>query len=100
MLRKSCLALLFGAGLALTVAAQAPAPRTPPPPQGPRPVVQFGQSIIDLDANSGYLGVYLEEVTPERMKELGLSQERGAIVMSVVKGSPAEKAGLGKARSP
>ncbi|HMG37365.1 MAG TPA: PDZ domain-containing protein [Blastocatellia bacterium] len=43
---------------------------------------------------SGYLGVYLEEVTPDRAKELSLSEERGAIVMKVVEGSPAEKAGL------
>lgn len=41
-----------------------------------------------------YLGVFLEEVTPERVKELGLSDERGAIVMKVVEGGPAEKAGL------
>src|SRR5262249_23159444 len=34
------------------------------------------------------------EVTPERAKELSLSEERGAIVMKVVEGSPAEKAGL------
>lgn len=42
----------------------------------------------------GYLGVYLEEVTSERTKELGLQEERGAIVMKVVAGGPAEKAGL------
>lgn len=42
----------------------------------------------------GYLGVYLEEVTPERTKELGLKEERGAIVMKVVADSPAEKSGL------
>lgn len=42
----------------------------------------------------GYLGVYLEEVTPERTKGLGLTEERGAIVMKVVADSPAEKAGL------
>src|SRR5262249_25110503 len=42
----------------------------------------------------GYLGVYLEEVTSERTKELGLTEERGAIVMKVVADSPAEKAGL------
>jgi S1-C subfamily serine protease len=41
-----------------------------------------------------YLGVYLEEVTPERVKELGLSEERGAVVMKVVEGGPADKAGL------
>lgn len=41
-----------------------------------------------------YIGVFLEEVTPERVKELGLSEERGAIVMKVVEGGPAEKAGI------
>jgi serine protease Do len=43
---------------------------------------------------SSYLGIYLEEVTPDRVKELGLSEERGAIISKVVEGSPAEKAGL------
>ena len=42
----------------------------------------------------GYLGVYLEEVSPERTKELGLKEERGAVVMKVVSDSPAEKSGL------
>lgn len=41
-----------------------------------------------------YLGVYLEEVTTERVKELNLREERGAMVMKVAEGSPAEKAGL------
>ncbi len=44
--------------------------------------------------DGGYLGVYLEEVTPERTKELGLKEERGAIVMKVVADSPADKSGL------
>jgi C-terminal processing protease CtpA/Prc len=42
----------------------------------------------------GYLGVYLEEVTPDRTKELNLKEERGAIVMKVVADSPADKSGL------
>jgi S1-C subfamily serine protease len=42
----------------------------------------------------GYLGVYLEEVTPERSRELGLTEERGAIVMKVVADSPAAKSGM------
>lgn len=46
------------------------------------------------DGNRSYLGVYLEEVSPDRAKELALSEERGAIVSKVVEGSPAEKAGL------
>lgn len=44
--------------------------------------------------DSGYLGVYLEEVTAERMKELGLGEERGAVVMKVVDNGPAQKAGI------
>jgi serine protease Do len=44
--------------------------------------------------HGGYLGVFLEEVTPERMKELHLSEERGAIVMKVYEDSPAARAGL------
>jgi serine protease Do len=47
-----------------------------------------------LTGEGGYLGVYLEEVTAERMKELGLAEERGAVVMKVVDNSPAQKAGI------
>jgi membrane-associated protease RseP (regulator of RpoE activity) len=47
-----------------------------------------------LSGEAGYLGVYLEEVTPERTRELGLTEERGAIVMKVVADSPAAKSGL------
>src|SRR5712692_9786040 len=53
-----------------------------------------GWFAFDFGGEGGYLGVYLEEVTPERNKELGLREERGAIVMKVVAGSPAEKSGL------
>ncbi len=51
-------------------------------------------TLQGLGGTSSYLGVYLEEVTPDRVKELGLAEERGAIVTKVVEGSPAEKAGL------
>lgn len=53
-----------------------------------------GAVALELGGGGGYLGVYLEEVTPERTKELGLKEERGAIVMKVVADSPAEKSGL------
>lgn len=49
---------------------------------------------LETAGEGGYLGVYLEEVTSERTKELGLKEERGALVMKVVAGSPAEKSGL------
>jgi membrane-associated protease RseP (regulator of RpoE activity) len=55
------------------------------------------QRVFELSNVTGsetYLGVYLEEVTSDRARELKLSDERGAIVMKVVEGSPAEKAGL------
>jgi serine protease Do len=55
---------------------------------------QAGVFAFDLGEDTSYLGAYLEEVTPERTKELGLTEERGAIVMKVVAGSPAEKSGL------
>jgi serine protease Do len=54
-----------------------------------------GALAFELGAGEGgYLGVYLEEVTPERSKELGLTEERGAIVMKVVAESPAAKSGV------
>ena len=54
-----------------------------------------GQLSFELGGGEGgYLGVYLEEVSPERTKELGLTEERGAVVMKVVSESPAAKAGL------
>ncbi|HSB12221.1 MAG TPA: PDZ domain-containing protein [Blastocatellia bacterium] len=53
-----------------------------------------GLFALEMGGYGGYLGVYLEEVTSERSKELGLKEERGAVVMKVVSGSPAEKAGL------
>jgi serine protease Do len=56
--------------------------------------VHAGLFALDWGGESSYLGAYLEEVTPERTKELGLTEERGAIVMKVVAGGPAEKSGL------
>jgi len=42
----------------------------------------------------GYLGVGLQEVTPERAKALKLREEAGVEITSVVHDSPADKAGL------
>ncbi len=42
----------------------------------------------------GWLGVSIQNLTPELSKSLGIKQETGALVADVVKGSPAEKAGL------
>ncbi|HSE97383.1 MAG TPA: PDZ domain-containing protein, partial [Blastocatellia bacterium] len=49
---------------------------------------------LPLMGEGSYLGVYLEEVTADRVKDLGLREERGAVVMKVVEGGPADKAGI------
>ncbi|MHB8173160.1 MAG: DegQ family serine endoprotease [Nitrospirota bacterium] len=42
----------------------------------------------------GYLGVSVQDVTPELAKQFGVPVGEGALVGEVVKGSPAEKAGF------
>jgi serine protease Do len=44
----------------------------------------------------GWLGLSLQELTPALAKSLGLKSPRGALVADVVKGGPAEKAGIRK----
>ena len=42
----------------------------------------------------GWLGVMIQDITPELAKSFGLKSDRGVLISDVVKGSPAEKAGL------
>jgi len=42
----------------------------------------------------GWLGVGIQEVTPELAKSFGLSEKKGALVAEVFSNSPAEKAGI------
>ncbi len=42
----------------------------------------------------GWLGVTIQELTPELAQQFGLKDGKGALVGDVAKGSPAEKAGL------
>lgn len=42
----------------------------------------------------GWLGVSVQDVTPQLAKQFGVEQPEGALVGEVIKGSPAEKAGL------
>jgi serine protease Do len=42
----------------------------------------------------GWLGVSIQEITPELQKSFGLKDTRGALVGEVIKDSPAEKAGF------
>jgi serine protease Do len=52
-------------------------------------------AVVAQDRGS-YLGVGLDEVTPETVTRLKLKAERGAVVIDVVADSPAAKAGLQK----
>ncbi len=49
---------------------------------------------VRVDPGGSYLGIEMEDVTADNMANYKLNSERGAIVRSVVKGSPAEAAGL------
>jgi serine protease Do len=53
-----------------------------------------GQIFVDGDEESGWLGVEITEVTPEKAKDLKLTAVRGVIITSVEPDSPAAKAGL------
>jgi serine protease Do len=42
----------------------------------------------------GWLGVSIQPVTPDLAKELGMKNEKGALIADVMDGSPADKVGL------
>jgi serine protease Do len=42
----------------------------------------------------GWIGVMIQDITPELAKSFGLKSSKGVLVSDIVKGSPAEKAGL------
>ncbi|HVY91891.1 MAG TPA: PDZ domain-containing protein [Bryobacteraceae bacterium] len=69
----------------MPLSAQPPAP--PAPPQQATPARLFA-------VRGGYLGVGLQEITPERAKSLKLPNESGVEITSVIHDSPADKAGL------
>jgi serine protease Do len=50
--------------------------------------------VIQMNASGAYLGIQMDDVTSSNMSRYKLSAERGAVVRSVMKGSPAEDAGL------
>jgi serine protease Do len=56
----------------------------------------MAQEVVPLleDEESGWLGVVIAEVTPEKAKELKLPVVRGVLVMEVEQDGPAAKAGL------
>jgi serine protease Do len=42
----------------------------------------------------GWLGLMIQDITPELAKSFGIKTDKGVLISDVVKGSPAEKAGL------
>jgi len=42
----------------------------------------------------GWLGIMIQDITPELAKSFGIKSDKGVLISDVVKGSPAEKAGL------
>jgi serine protease Do len=51
-------------------------------------------NILWLDSSGAYLGIQMEDVTADNMSTYKLNSERGVIVRSVQKGSPAEAANI------
>jgi hypothetical protein len=55
-----------------------------------------GQALQDSDteAKGPWLGIQIQAVTPELSSQFGIQGTKGALVTDVMKGSPAEKAGI------
>ena len=61
--------------------------------------IQLAKSVLDQlkekgKVTRGWLGVYIQRLTPEAAENLGLSGRSGALVSDVTSGGPAEKAGI------
>jgi Do/DeqQ family serine protease len=61
--------------------------------------VNMARQIMDQlieygEVRRGQLGVYIQDLTPELAKALGVHEERGAVVTQVAPDSPAARAGL------
>jgi serine protease DegQ len=55
---------------------------------------QVMESIISQDVVRGWIGVELQEITPELADSLGLKMASGAIIAGVVRDGPAFRAGI------
>lgn len=61
--------------------------------------INMAKSILEQLIEKGkvvraWLGVYIQDLTPELAQKFGLSEAKGALVADISRGSPAEKAGL------
>jgi serine protease DegQ len=57
-----------------------------------KPVVE--QLMRTGRVSRGWLGVQVEDITPERARQLGVTEQAGALIAGVVPGGPAQRAGL------
>jgi serine protease Do len=59
--------------------------------------VHIANELIEYGkVERGWLGVSIENITPEMAKSLGLTSDKGAFIADVMKGGPADLAGLKK----
>lgn len=93
---RGTMAALLGSALIVTGAAlaQEKTERADEPEHGVRVIAGAPGAVFLAGQSGAYLGVRLAEVDDEAVGRLGLSEERGALVLEVVEGTPAEKAGL------
>jgi serine protease Do len=94
MTTRSVFSLLISLFLAASVALAQQTPLAPVAP--PAPGEPFGQSFSLFIDGGSFLGVYAENINKENMGRYGLREARGVGITSIVKDSPAEKAGLKK----
>jgi serine protease Do len=53
-----------------------------------------GQLIDHGKVERGWLGVSIQDLTPELAEKFGVERQKGALIAEVMKGGPAEKAGM------
>jgi len=93
------LALIIGAGViagGIVYAQEAAAPLAATEAQEAQEPATADKSFSFLIDGGAFLGVGTEDISRENMGRYGMREVRGAGVTQVVKGSPAEKAGLRK----
>ena len=54
----------------------------------------MGQLIKSGTVTRGYLGISIQNLTPDLAKSFGIDRQKGVLVAEVLAGSPAEKAGI------
>ena len=94
MTTRSGFSLLISLFLTTSVALAQQTPLAPVAP--PAPGEPLGQAFSLFIDGGSFMGVYAEDINKENMGRYGLREARGVGITSIVKDSPAEKAGLRK----